>query len=201
MSKDKKVYAVKVGKRKGIYTTWRQCEKQVYQYPNAEYKSFENVLDAMKYLNQIPGKYEIFAYVDGSYNKEKNIYGYGIVIIQRKKNSKELEMIQFNGNGNEEKLINMWNVGGEIVAAKKAIEYAFENKYKKMKIFYDYQGIAKWAEKQWKTNTVGTIAYRGFVQAMSDYIDIQFSKVDAHTGNYFNEIADKLAKKGCGANV
>lgn len=36
----KRYYAVKVGKKKGIYESWDECSKQVKGYPGAEYKGF-----------------------------------------------------------------------------------------------------------------------------------------------------------------
>lgn len=35
-----KIYAVKVGLSPGLYTTWKECEKQVKGFPGALYKSF-----------------------------------------------------------------------------------------------------------------------------------------------------------------
>lgn len=37
----KKVYAVAVGRRKGIFTDWSACKRSVNGYPNARYKGFE----------------------------------------------------------------------------------------------------------------------------------------------------------------
>ena len=36
----KKVYAVRVGRSCGLFTSWADCEKQVAGFPGARYKSF-----------------------------------------------------------------------------------------------------------------------------------------------------------------
>lgn len=34
-------YSVKIGKKSGIYLTWKECEENVKGYPNAKYKKFK----------------------------------------------------------------------------------------------------------------------------------------------------------------
>ena len=46
-----KLYAVKVGKTPGIYTTWAEAEAQVKGYSGAKYKSFPTEKEALAYLN------------------------------------------------------------------------------------------------------------------------------------------------------
>lgn len=44
MPKDKAVYyGIKVGRRPGIYTTWREAELQVKGYTGAVFKKFKTV--------------------------------------------------------------------------------------------------------------------------------------------------------------
>lgn len=45
-----KYYAVKEGKRPGVYTTWADCEAQVKGYPGADYKKFNNEEDARLFV-------------------------------------------------------------------------------------------------------------------------------------------------------
>lgn len=49
-----KYYAVKSGKKPGIYLTWPECEAQVKGYPNAIFKSFKNLSDANQFLKSSP---------------------------------------------------------------------------------------------------------------------------------------------------
>lgn len=51
-------YVVYRGRRPGIYNTWTACKEQVYQYPNALYKGFTTIHDALvslrSYANEVP---------------------------------------------------------------------------------------------------------------------------------------------------
>ena len=76
-----------------------------------------------------------------------------------------------------------------------AINYAIENNYKEIDIFYDYEGIRSWAMGYWKTNKDETKAYKKFFDEKKEKIFINFHKVEAHTGDKFNEMVDSLAKE------
>jgi len=52
-----------------------------------------------------------------------------------------------------------------------------------------------WATGKWKAKTELTKKYKKLYDYYSKFIEINFSKVKAHTGNTYNELADKLAKK------
>ena len=45
-----KFYAVRKGRKSGIYSTWSECEAQVKGISKAEYKSFRKRADAESYL-------------------------------------------------------------------------------------------------------------------------------------------------------
>ena len=45
-----KVYAVKVGKKTGIFATWSECREQIEGYSNAKYRSFKSIEAAEEYL-------------------------------------------------------------------------------------------------------------------------------------------------------
>ena len=46
-----KFYAVVVGEKTGIFTSWDECRGSVEGFPKAKYKSFEYIEDAEKYYN------------------------------------------------------------------------------------------------------------------------------------------------------
>ena len=62
-------------------------------------------------------------------------------------------------------------------------------------IYYDYEGIEKWATHQWKANKIGTQNYQKFMDESRQKIQISFIKVLAHSGDIYNEIADFLFKR------
>lgn len=198
----KKFYAVKNGKKIGIFTTWAECEENVKGIKGAVYKSFPTKTEAEEFLGLkaeskeekiIPPKDTAYAYVDGSFNINTSIYGYGVVVILD--NGKELT---FNGNDNNQDVASMRNVAGELKGAMIAMQYAYNNNINKLVIFHDYEGVSKWADGMWKANLVYTQKYAEYVSKIRKKVDVKFEKVLAHSGVYYNEMADKLAKKAVG---
>lgn len=199
-----KYYAVANGYTRGIFLTWPQCEASVKGFPNAKYKSFSNLSDAEKYLinyieendknvcedNEVKDPFcsDICAYVDGSYNSNKKAYGSGVVIIKDEEVIKEMSII-----GNNSSWAEMRNVAGEIKAAILAMNYAASKGYKSITIFYDYQGIKSWATGEWKAKKECTKAYKEYFDEISKIINISFIKVKAHSGDKYNNRADRLA--------
>ncbi|XP_002730361.1 ribonuclease H1-like [Saccoglossus kowalevskii] len=49
-------YAVRVGRKPGVYNTWPECEKQVKEFPKARYKKFPLLSQAWEFVKQSPGK-------------------------------------------------------------------------------------------------------------------------------------------------
>ncbi|KAI8854826.1 ribonuclease H-like domain-containing protein [Chytridium lagenaria] len=45
-----KFYSVRVGRRTGVYTTWRECEQNILGVSKAEFKSFATFEEAVNYL-------------------------------------------------------------------------------------------------------------------------------------------------------
>lgn len=194
----KKYYAVKVGRNKGIYDTWDKCKKEIDSYSGAIYKSFSNYDDAVFFLEGPKIKNDIQnvslsktvkAYVDGSYSLNENKYSYGCVLLT------DNETIKFGGVDNNPDYIGMKNVSGELLGSMEAIKWARENKYDSIVVYHDYEGIERWANGNWKANKKGTKEYIDFINYYRKYINISFVKVQAHSGDTFNEEADKLAKE------
>lgn len=193
-----KYYAVKKGHKPGIYTSWGECKKQVEKFSGAVYKSFTSLEDAKNFIKLEEEKivdYGLIAYVDGSYNIKTKEYGYGCILIEGQKVIKEL-----SGKGDKEALVSMRNVAGEILGSLAAMKFALENGYPGVCIYYDYEGIEKWANGLWRANKIGTQNYQKLVNEYRKKINISFIKVLAHSGDFFNERADKLAKKAVGIN-
>lgn len=196
-----KYYAVRKGKIPGIYTNWDDCKKQTEGFSGAEFKSFKTAEEAADFINiKCSNKEEsdisdgLIAYVDGSYNVATKEYGYGAVIIDGESITKLYE------KGTDEELATMRNVAGEIKGSEAAMKYALENGYKKVTIYHDYEGIAKWCLGLWKTNKEGTKAYKALYDEINKQIDIEFVKVKGHSNDKYNDMADELAKLAAGVS-
>lgn len=193
-----KYYAVKNGREPGIYKTWTECQKQIHGFKNASYKSFSTLEEAEQFIQEKKEMPKIenglIAYVDGSFNAKKKIYGYGAVLIEGQKVIQRL-----SGQGNHPDCLPSRNVAGEIFGSLAAVKYAVEHpEYDGIIIYYDYMGIEKWATGEWKANKKLTQYYVSQMNHYQKQISILFMKVEAHTGDFYNEQADKLAKKAVG---
>ena len=52
---DKKIYAVKIGRKTGIFNEWSKCSEQTNKYPNAKYHSFEYRGELEEEPEDVPG--------------------------------------------------------------------------------------------------------------------------------------------------
>lgn len=199
----KKIYAVRKGKTVGIFRNWDDCKASVHGYPGAEFKGFFTEKEANEYL-QRTGKDEsdvfseegegclknqIVAYVDGSFDKKIGKYAFGCVII-----TPDGEIVRASGNGDNPESLALHNVTGEMLGAMFAVKWCAKNGYSAIKICYDYFGIEKWTTGEWKAKNSLTQKYAEFMRKNRETLNISFQKIAAHTGNKYNEEADKLAK-------
>ena len=208
-----KFYAVRTGRTPGIYNSWDDCKAQVDGFPGATYKSFKTAAEAAEYMgwgedkgatsstsntkvtsvsDEVAGSKDCVAYVDGSFNVATGEFSYGVVMFDQG------EEIHFNKKFDDVSLASMRNVAGEIKGAKAAMEYAMEHGMKELTIYHDYEGIAKWPLGLWKANKEGTIAYKSYYDKISQSVNIKFVKVKGHSGDKYNDVADRLAKQALG---
>lgn len=213
-----KYYAVRHGKQTGIVESWDECKALVHGVAGAEYKSFKTRDEAQRYMEGTssesrPEKTEkkveqeigtqeevavcpdddtMVAYIDGSYNTKTKVYGYGAVIFYRH------EKVARKGSDSRPEYAEMRNVSGELIAAGKVIELALKIGVRRLDLYYDYEGIEKWPTRKWKANKDFTQRYAVYVRRAMASLDIRFFKVEAHTGDRYNEEADQLAKQAVG---
>lgn len=190
-----KYYAVKNGRKIGIFTSWDECKEQIHGYSGAEFKSFSKRQDAEDYLaseEKTPEQKGTYAYVDGSYNIETCEFSFGAAIFQNG------NMQTFSEKFSDPELASMRNVAGEIRGAEFVMRYCLENAISQVDIYYDYEGISAWAEGRWKTNKHGTIVYKEFYDEIKDKLKVNFVKVKGHSGDAYNDLADRLAKDALG---
>lgn len=203
----KKIYAVRKGKTTGIFYSWDECSASVNGYPGAEYKSFTMKEEANAYLgnsfaaqieeekkdqkNTAPDGTEstLTAYVDGSFDPSIGKYAFGCILL-----TPDGEIIRESGNGQDPESLAIRNVAGEMLGAMYAVQWAINHGYPSLTIYYDYEGIAKWAQGDWKAKNKRTQQYAEFMNGKRSYIQLSFQKVKAHSGDHYNEEVDKLAK-------
>lgn len=218
----RKYYAVRQGRKPGIYGTWEECQEQTKGFPDAKFKSFGTLGEAEKYLNEVepvsdvtvknnsnedPEDFnkrvneaienlkeeESIAFVDGSYDSKEEKSGFGVIIISEG-NSRDTLYKAFSKKLDKE-FLAIHNVAAELEGVKEAVNWAIKYSKKKLTIYYDYTGIECWATGEWKAKNNITQNYARFIKDMQSQVDIKFVKVPAHAGVELNEEADALAKK------
>ena len=197
----KKFYAVRNGRKTGIYTSWDKCKEQVTGFSGSDYKGFNSECEAQKFLNagptasaapEMPSNDTAVAYIDGSYSDATKEYSYGIVIFYKNIDLRLSE--KFSDPGYSE----MRNVAGEIMGAEKAMRYCLEKGIKKLEIIHDYEGIARWCTGEWQARKPATKAYKALYDSLAGRLDVSFRKVKGHSGDIYNDAADQLARAALG---
>lgn len=193
-------YAVKVGRETGIFNTWSECKAQIDKYKGAVYKGFVDKQSAINYLTnkdtpynvtqKIDSKKCVTAYVDGSFSEVLQKYSFGSVVFEPNVEGFK----QFYGIDDDSLSLQSKNVAGELLGVTTITTWAIKNHYKQLLFIYDYEGIEKWVTGIWKANTVLTQTYVEFMKSKMNEINIFFEKVVAHSGDKYNDMADKLAK-------
>jgi ribonuclease HI len=178
-----------LGKLNVYYSPKKDSFKVTYQQISID--SYKDVLEKLWQTFQY-GHAEmtddnvISAYVDGSFLNKT--VGYGAVILQGNKILHEISGKMDN------KYDDHHQIGGELKAVIETVNWCNKNDIKDLHIYYDYKGIEMWARAKWKAKKELTQKYQAFMikQAMT----FHFHKVAAHSGNKWNEYADRLAKAG-----
>ena len=211
----KNFYAVKKGKKPGIYKTWSECQANVTGFSGAVFKGFVTLKEAEEFMgmdsaadnsdksvsgntpdgiSELP---EVYAFTDGSFNVKTGVYGFGGFLHY----SKSKADIEIRGNGNDPDEALSRNVSGEVHGAISAMKKAAELGIKEMTLFYDYEGIEKWPLRYWKTNKKISEFYVAEYDKLKDILKVNFVHVKAHTGIPGNELADRMAKEEVGLTL
>ena len=137
-------------------------------------------------------------YVDGSYSKDTDLTGSGIVIKANGIIYKKSFVVPTEDD-------HSWNIDGECHAVLESLkicggESGIENKTinsRNITINYDYLGIEKWATGEWKAKSkIAKLYAEEFKKLINKYnFSVTFNKVKAHSGDQYNDIADGLAKE------
>lgn len=135
---------------------------------------------------------KIAIYVDGSF---KSINGHQLI-------GSAYVVVNVDGSTVERKVAkeyeagtHSWNVTGELNAVYGAVAYALQNNVSEVNIYHDLEGSAHWANKTWKAKKPETQKYANYINRVRNEkgLVINFIHVKGHSGNMFNEVADKLA--------
>lgn len=203
-------YAVAVGVKKGVYTTWEECKQNIENVENAKYKKFATIDDALEFVEE--NSNSIFVYTDGSCinNGSENAKA-GIGIYFKKDDPRNLSKELTSDT------VKLTNNIAELTAAIEAINLIKKEDYEKKIIVTDSEYIIKCATtygkkldaNEWKSSKdkeVPNINLVKKIYELTNKYNITFKHIKAHTenrdkhsiGNYY---ADKLANEAIGLSA
>jgi ribonuclease HI len=191
----KSFYGVKGSLKPKIYTSWPECQRAVKGVSGVLFKGFVTRAEAEAWIyddgGQIPeAKAEgLYIYVDGSFSPSAGVYsGWGFVAVQ------DGEEIHSEYGATEAPALSR-NIDGELVGSYRAALWCERND-KCAVICHDYEGVGRWALREWKANSEIAKWYQKVITPHMGRL--RFKKVSAHSGDKWNDRADYLAKKGIG---
>lgn len=195
-------YAVKNGKKPGIYRDWKTTELQVKGFPGAIYKKFSTQKEAESFLNdessseteQEEGK--IVAYTDGSCSSEQG--GYAFLIIT------DEEIDEHYGKVPNAPCTN--NIA-ELYAIYRCLKKLIKMGYSEAEIRPDSRYamdsvtsyIKKWKKNGWRTTNGEPVKNQDLIKKIDvllQEIKVVFVHVKAHGSDKYNERVDELANLG-----
>jgi len=217
MMAGKKVYAVRNGRKTGIFTTWGECKAQVDGFPGARYKGFTDPNEATKWLNldYVPpyggegksaaGQVEnvnfddaadYIIYTDGSCLRNPDgPGGWAAVIADQVKG----ELTELHGGE-----ASTTNNRMELTAALQAL--AFARKGSIIDLYTDSQylknaftknWLSSWKRKGWVTAAGTPVKNQDIWLKLDEAFSghkVRFHWVKGHVGVAQNERCDELAK-------
>lgn len=137
---------------------------------------------------------QITAYVDGSFGDERIVHG-GLYYIT----DGHADMLHVTSSNPQ--LVEMRNVGGEVLAAFAAILFSStmikaSNKPGNLKVVYDYKGVGCWINGEWQAKKPATQWFKnavGLILREVPLMTLKMEHVKGHSGDKGNELADAIA--------
>lgn len=129
----------------------------------------------------------IHIYVDGSYRDKKSSSAILVVdddVLYKK------AVVKSNIYS-----VKYRNFYSELYASLLAVQYAKINNLNNFILYHDYDGIEHLITGKWQLKNELSEKYFYMFNQLTKDINFEFVKVKSHSGNYYNEMVDLLAKK------
>lgn len=211
-----KFYAVKKGRKTGIFTTWAECQKQVSGFPKAEFKSFISKQEADDWLKEIKSSnenrrknYSVIVYTDGGSRNHGNKKGEHV-----KKNDKAAwaYLIKYQGSiiSDTDGEYGSTNNRMEIMALKKSLLDLKQRELQNEKILvvldskYVLDAITKrwlqsWEKNGWKTSAGTGVKNKELWMEISrllpEFPNLDYQWTKGHANDEGNNLVDELLNK------
>jgi len=202
-----KYYAVKAGRTIGVFDSWAACQESINGFSGADFKSFSTQEEAKAYINNVDIALRtikadieqgyVVAFCDGSFDKNKNRYSYGVLIIDSTMQEHEI-----CGSAQNVKYTSSNNIIGEILGVINALDWAVSNGCERIKVYHDYEGLSKWISGEWVAKSEAAKSFVAiYNKKYADLLQVEFEKVKSHSNNKYNDKVDELAKRALSDNA
>lgn len=201
-----KVYAVKQGRKTGLFFAWSECEKQVKGYAGAKFKSFASVREARSWLETdasiseiktgIPRNADYTIYTDGSCLRNPDGPGGWAAVILENATGEKTEL----HGGAPSTTNNRMEISAAVAALshiEKSSSVTLYTDSQYLKNAFAKHWINHWKRTGWKTSTGDDVKNRDLwleLDALFQKHQVNFHWVKGHVGIEENERCDRLAK-------
>lgn len=211
-----KFYAVRKGKKPGLYNTWDECKAQVNGYSGAEYKSFKTQAEAKEYIGvakknkkiapKISKSGSIQLYSDGGSRNHGNKLGqhvkdddkaaWAYLIIRNDKKHYASDG-EFGATNNKMEVLGLVHALQYILNKgwqNESIEAILDSKYVLDSITKGW--INSWRRRGWKKSNGSVIKNKNEFMQLSTLLcqfkHLNFKWTKGHATNEGNNFVDKL---------
>ncbi len=208
----KKVYAVAVGRRSGLFADWPSAEAQVKGFAGAKYRSFPSEREARAWLADpvyqkkvraaagkpdpvppAPRPGAIAVFTDGGCSNNPGPGGYGIVILGDGERREMSGGYRLTTNNRMEMLAAIVALE-ELPGCSIPVDLYSDSSYLVNGVTKGW--ARKWRSRGWRKADGGAVLNVDLWQRLLlliDTADVRFHWVKGHAGNEWNERCDTLA--------
>ena len=209
-------YAVKNGRKPGIYKTWEECLAQVNGYPGALYKGFHSLVDAETFLkagdhfqlsgslpvsgNKVANPKKVAIYTDGASIGNPGPGGYGIVMIYGKHRKEAKGGFRLTTNNRMELMAALVGLG--MLNTKCSVTIYTDSQYLVDAMTKGW--VKRWRANGWKTMENKKVANIDLWKQLLEQNDkhiVAFEWIRGHQGNKENERCDQLSTQMASSGV
>jgi len=207
-------YAVKKGRKPGVYNSWDECSEQINGFSGAIYKKFKFEADAQAFISSdaissvktlnategqnnisdVPANETVSLYTDGACSGNPGPGGFGYAVVIN-------DVLVQKGSGGLISTTNNQMELGAVIEGLKAVP-----KNCSVTVYTDSSYVANAFEKHWidswkcrnwvKSDGTGVLnreLWEQLLSVMAKHKEVNFVWVKGHAGNRYNELCDKLA--------
>lgn len=179
-------YAVKKGKKTGLYEDWASCQEQIKGFPNAEFHKFDDEKDALRYLMgeelkpKAKPKSEI---VKLKSNTQCNVFTGGVYVKDQSRCNLAIIIEDINGKQTyftaviDDFCAKQQTIAAELLSAFVGLQIAMDKEYTDINLYSNWDGIKKWATKEHAPKSQPACAFVRYLDEISHTTNINIGQL------------------------